>query len=70
MSSPKDFRKGRMPGKEGSKDPNALQKGCVVLATAGSEVYSSLVDEEDLSLSWLAYRILDELELELPGQSA
>lgn len=39
-------------------------------ATASQEAYSSLMDEEDLSVIWLVYYILDDFELELPSLGA
>lgn len=73
MSSPRDVRRGKLSWnsrKEGSKDPNALQKGCVALVTFNSEMYSAIVDRESLSLILLAYCVSDDFELELPSQNA
>lgn len=62
MSSPKDFRMGKPPWgtrKKGSKDPDAPCKVCIMLATTGPEVYSSLTDKEKISLIYFAYYVLD-----------
>lgn len=52
----------------GQKTPTP--QGRAMLAIASLEAYSSLIDEEDLSFIWLAYCILDDFELELPGLKA
>lgn len=73
MSDLRNVRKerpSRGARKEGSKDSNILCKEHVALGTFSLEGYQSAMDEEDLSLIWMAYCVLKDFELEPPSLDA